>query len=111
MGGSMKAVMELINTAVVILDRANKLIYDHENKVEMIYGFPIHYCPDELLKKFIKAHENLKLKAYLICYLILHKLDFKCILLQYIYLKDSPSLTSAPLLYLIFIILLSILQK
>lgn len=55
----MKTVMELISTAGLILDRANKLIYDHENKVEMIFGFPIRYCPDELLKKFIKAQDKI----------------------------------------------------
>jgi len=56
------SVKELIKVAQMVLIQANEVAEEEENKqycIDTVYGFPLHYCPDELLKKYMSKYEKM----------------------------------------------------
>lgn len=53
-----EAVKQLIISAKDILERASVEADKEVLEVCSLYGYPIHYCPDELLKRYLKRHDK-----------------------------------------------------
>lgn len=56
-----EAVKQLILSAKDILERASVEADKEVVEVCSLYGYPIHFCPDELLKRYVKKHEKLSI--------------------------------------------------
>lgn len=54
-----ETVKQLILSAKNILEQASVESEKEWDEVVSMYGYPIHFCPDELLKRYLKKHEKL----------------------------------------------------
>lgn len=54
-----EAVKQLILSAKDILERASVEADKEYVEVCSLYGYPIHFCPDELLKRYLKKHDKI----------------------------------------------------
>ncbi len=54
-----KAVKQLILSAKDILERASIEEDKEVEEVCSLYGYPIHFCPDDLLKMYLKKYDKM----------------------------------------------------
>lgn len=54
-----EAVKQLILSAKDILERASVEADKEVVEVCSLYGYPMHFCPDELLKRYLKRYEKM----------------------------------------------------
>ena len=54
-----EAVKQLILSAKDILERASTEADKEVVEVCSLYGYPIHFCPDELLKRHLKRYDKM----------------------------------------------------
>ena len=54
-----ETVKQLIICAKNILEQASVESDNQWEDIATLYGYPIKFCPDELLKRYIKKHEKL----------------------------------------------------
>jgi hypothetical protein len=54
-----EAVKQLILSAKDILERASVEADKDFEDISTLYGYPIHFCPDELLKRYLKKYDKM----------------------------------------------------